>query len=144
MVWSNRFEMATPDVVAEDFNSEIVILNLAKGKYYSLTSTAVEIWNALLSGTSPKELLSQFQNCGHKHAKEVESFILTLIDEELICPTSSETAHTLQTEKYDLNLSNDLEPPVLTAFDDMAELILADPIHDTDEEVGWPVTRVTD
>ena len=33
------------------------------------------------------------------------------------------------------------EPPQIEVFDDLAELIFADPIHDVDEQVGWPAPR---
>jgi hypothetical protein len=33
------------------------------------------------------------------------------------------------------------EPPTLETFEDLAELIAADPVHDVDVEAGWPVLR---
>ena len=33
------------------------------------------------------------------------------------------------------------EEPRIEVFDDLAELILADPIHDVDEQAGWPSPR---
>jgi hypothetical protein len=33
------------------------------------------------------------------------------------------------------------ESPRIEVFDDLAELISADPIHDVDEQVGWPTPR---
>ena len=33
------------------------------------------------------------------------------------------------------------DPPRLEAYEDLAELIYADPIHDVDEQAGWPKQR---
>ena len=35
------------------------------------------------------------------------------------------------------------EAPRIEIFDDLAELIFADPIHDVDEQAGWPAPRPT-
>jgi hypothetical protein len=31
--------------------------------------------------------------------------------------------------------------PAIEVFDELAELIYGDPIHDVDEKVGWPTPR---
>lgn len=33
------------------------------------------------------------------------------------------------------------DEPEIEVFDDLAQLILADPIHDVDAEAGWPMRR---
>ena len=33
--------------------------------------------------------------------------------------------------------------PGIEVFDDLAELIFGDPIHDVDEQAGWPTLRPT-
>ncbi len=34
-----------------------------------------------------------------------------------------------------------LEKPTLEMHDDLADLVIADPIHDSDEAAGWPVRK---
>jgi hypothetical protein len=38
---------------------------------------------------------------------------------------------------------NGWSAPAMEVFDDMADLIKADPIHDVDDVAGWPVRRET-
>ena len=33
------------------------------------------------------------------------------------------------------------QPAHIEVFDDLAGLIFADPIHDVDEQIGWPAPR---
>ena len=40
-----------------------------------------------------------------------------------------------------LNAADEMQAPALEIYDDMAELILSDPIHEVDEDVGWPRKR---
>ncbi len=136
------FEISAPEVVAEDFGSEIVVLNLSNGKYFSLMGVAADIWRDLATGLRPQILLDHLRCIQNKHAEPVQSFVLDLIREELIRPSqatpdsiSPDTAHAV------LSLNKGAEPPKLEIFDDMAELILSDPIHDVDEDIGWPVKR---
>jgi hypothetical protein len=144
MSFESCYEMASPDVVAEGFNDEIVILNLAKGKYYSLTGLAFGLWNYIVEGKQPRELLEYLATAEYEHTDNVKSFINALIAEELVRPLVQSGSHSANSADIELSLSSETDPPTLVAFDDMAELILADPIHDTEEEAGWPVKRALD
>src|ERR1035438_9324549 len=50
VVTSDRFELASPRCVAEDFGGEIVAINLDNGRYYSLRGFAFAVWHDLLAG----------------------------------------------------------------------------------------------
>ena len=43
----NAYEINAPDVIAETFDGEPVILNLADGRYFSLSGIASSIWPLL-------------------------------------------------------------------------------------------------
>ncbi|NTW51922.1 MAG: PqqD family protein [Chlorobiaceae bacterium] len=136
------FEISSPDVVAEDFGSEIVVLNLSNGKYFSLRGVAADIWRDLASGLPPQILLDHLRSLQNIHADFVQSFVLDLIREELIRPSkASPDSISPDAAQSVVALSKGAEAPILEIFDDMAELILSDPIHDVDEDIGWPVKR---
>ncbi len=136
----SHFEISAPDVVAEDFGTEIVVLNLSNGKYFSLTGVAANLWNDITQGHRPQDILGHLDSAQSKNTQAVQDFVLDLIREELIRSVPTETAPApLSTATTIASFNNSVEPPKLEAFDDMAELILSDPIHDVDEDVGWPV-----
>ena len=58
---SSRYAINAPDVVAEDFNGQIVILNLATGHYFSLHGMASPIWALLLDGHTPAAILASIK-----------------------------------------------------------------------------------
>ena len=144
MQLETSYEISVPDIVAEDFTTEIVVLNLANGKYFSLTGVAASLWNDIAAGHRPQDILDRL-SAQVKDTEAVRTFILDLIREELIRPVEVTVASVPADMACTTAASDiDAEPPRLEAFDDMAELILSDPIHDVDEDVGWPVKRTLD
>jgi hypothetical protein len=74
---------------------------------------------------------------GSMHQSAARSFIEKIIDFGLVRPADP-------AEKTEISAAVRAElaaidaPPKVVVFDDLADLILADPVHDADEQVGWP------
>lgn len=142
MLAENVFEVAVPEVIAEEFGTEIVVLNLGNGKYFSLTGLAVDLWRDVSGGHRPKDLVERLMALHGEVGNGAQIFFQDLIREGLIRPVQTVGASpSLEEAKVLAALNQDVRPPKLEAFDDMAELILSDPIHDVDEDLGWPVKR---
>ena len=43
-----NFAVNTPTIAIEDFDNEIIIVNVEKGNYYSLRNAAFDVWNLFL------------------------------------------------------------------------------------------------
>lgn len=123
-----------PTVVAEDFDGEQVIINLATGMYYSLDHVGTVLWNALDSGSQYADLCRSLVTTesltAEEAARTVDAFLVELVTEQLVVD------------------AGDVEPPdepprrpvVLTRFSDLADVLLVDPIHDLDlDGDGWPI-----
>ncbi|MGV8838927.1 MAG: hypothetical protein ACWA6X_01345 [Bauldia sp.] len=132
-----RFEAAGPDVVAEDFGGEIVVLNLANGRYFSLPGLSAGLWRDLAAGCTPASLLALSRAAGPAMEAAVEAVTAGLVAEGLLRPRAAPAPVVPPQTAF----AAAAEPPVMESYDDMADLILADPIHDVDENVGWPVKR---
>lgn len=134
------FDMYTinaPDVVAEDLDGEIVILNLANGHYFNLCGIAGPIWSLLLAGHTPQSIFMSIEARRPELVEGSSKFVQRLIELNLICPRRD--AGTVPAEPIDELWSGD--GPTIEVYDDLAELIFADPIHDVDEQAGWPTPR---
>ena len=138
----NSYEISSPDVVAEVFAGEVVVLNLDNGKYFSLRGLSAQLWAAIVGGYTPHYIHEYLHGKQHSQVQASDAFLQSLIDEKLI--RECERVHELSSGIEDLlavNADEDQEQPVLEMYDDMAELILSDPIHEVDEDVGWPRKR---
>lgn len=115
-----RYQPAGPDIVHEEFDGEIVILNLQTGQYFGLNDSAAGLWGTVQAGGDPAI-------ASKDHGAQ---FVARLTELGLIVQ-SDETAQ----ETAPLDIS---DAPKVDVYDDLSDLILADPIHDVDQEQGWP------
>lgn len=131
-----RYGFSSPDIVHEDFEGEYVVLNLASGTYFALNRTASRLVASLLQGAAIEELASL--HGASFRAPQVQAFFTELLNLELIAATP-DTPATSVGESVRQESRSWSEAPAVEVYDDLADLILADPIHDTDSSVGWPV-----
>lgn len=136
---SSRYAINAPDVVAEDLSGEIVILNLANGHYFSLGGIACPIWSLLLAGHTPHSIFTSIEVRRPELVEGSSEFVKRLLELSLISPRAN--ADAVSAEPIDELWSGD--GPTIEVYDDLAELIFADPIHDVDEQAGWPTPRQT-
>jgi hypothetical protein len=116
------------NMLEEVFENEAVIINIASGYYYSLNEAATEIWQLF---TEPRgsaqlaELLSPGQSKFVERLREHD--LLVASDAPPVALAAAPVASA---------------PPVLERFDEMADLLQFDPVHDIDlDGDGWPVVR---
>ena len=125
-----------PDVVAEDFDGQVVILNLANGHYFSLEGCAGDIWALLSEGHTPASILASINNGEPAIHDDSVTFLNTVMDLELLRPNDAAGPNPAP-----IATAWRKDPPRLEIYKDLAELIYADPIHDVDDQAGWPKPR---
>ena len=133
----SRYAISAPDVVSEDFNGQIVILNLSDGRYFSLGGVASSVWNTLLAGQTPQAIFESIRERRPDLSDEAVRFVDRLFELKLIRPDEGGEAGIADA----IFEAWDGDTPRIDVFDDLAELIFADPIHDVDEQAGWPAPR---
>ena len=137
---SIRYAINAPDVVAEDFAGETLILNLATGHYFRLRGAASPIWSLLLAGHSPETILASIRAKRPELFEKSFAFVGRLIELDLIRTDGNGAGNS------DDDLIGEawpVEVPEIEDFGELAELIFSDPIHDVDEQAGWPTPRPT-
>ena len=135
----SEFTINTSSVVFERLDGEVIIISNQNGKYYSLGYTASDIWYLIQTSVSSslwlKTLADNYQEIPDSTEGEVKKFVNDLLSENLIRSseiTSGESQ--LLLEDYP---RGKWSCPELLIFEDLQDLLLVDPIHDTGEE-GWP------
>lgn len=122
-----QYKIAGPDIVHENFGGDLVVLNLASGQYFGLNATGATLWEAIVSGHRASKIGQDLETAttAHKFAGQLQELGLIVIDEN----------PAVDTTYVPILLS---EAPAIEVYDDLADLIVADPIHDVDAEMGWP------
>ena len=133
---TTRLEVASPDCVAEDFDGEIVAINLNTGRYFSMRGLSGAVWRDLAAGHAVEDVRRELTAANAVLGEKFDTFVRTLTDNALLRRATTNGAPPRGGESAgaasgDANL-------VVECYDDMKELLLADPIHEVDEQVGWP------
>lgn len=131
-----HYKLAAPNAAYEDFDGEAVMLDLATGKYFALSKSASFIVEALLGGQSLADVIALCAPARNVDALAIEALVQRLAGFGLL-EAAPEPAARMQPE---LSRLVD-EAPTVDVYDDLADLIIADPIHEVDEERGWPVRK---
>ena len=117
-------------------DGEVIAINFVTGAYFSMRSTAAEIWQLLAGGADDQAIIAAYQGVVGADAAAVErgvsEFRDALVAAELLEPVATNAAASAGPVSVGA-----FESPVLEKFEDMADLIMLDPVHDV-SEVGWP------
>lgn len=126
--------VCVPDVVAEDFQGQMVILNLATGHYFTLEGSGGIIWSHITSGCTPADILNDLAAAAPPFVAAGETFIRQLVENVLILADPS-----LPAAKLPAGTQWGDAAPRLEIYTELAELIASDPIHDVEASEGWPI-----
>jgi hypothetical protein len=132
--------VASTDIVSEEFDGEFVVLDLSCGKYFSMDETASAIWRAVVSGVSTQSLAEAAGATGLAGSASIHEFLQKLVEYGCLVPSDIPGSDAIDETTLRVLMTSD-KPPTVEVFDDLAELIMADPIHDVEEAAGWPVRK---
>lgn len=138
------YSAQTHGVMSEDFGDEIILVHLARGHYYSLRHTAAFVWRQIQTPVS-SDALSQSLSIAYAITPEearqaLVPFFEQLKAERLLLEALGKSADAPSADVPSTDRLSFL-PPVLDVHTDMQEVLLLDPIHDIDAELGWPVKK---
>ncbi|HEU5307778.1 MAG TPA: PqqD family protein [Acidimicrobiia bacterium] len=133
-----------PRFVDETIDGEALVMDMVKGSYYSCVGASAFAWNALARGMTADELttmlVARYGVSDVDAARDVDGFVTTLLTEEMLVPGHPTDAARTPPTRATLDAlvpQPEYRALALERFDDLADLILLDPVHDV-TEAGWP------
>lgn len=137
-------------VIHQDFEGEVVVIDLASGSYFSLSGSGGALWRQLSIGPGTVEtlaaLLAELHEVDHIRAShDVASFLDDLEREGLVVRCDGPAAGiTSRGDSGPARVRAPYAPPKVAAYRDLQELFLLDPVHDVDPSAGWPHAGAAD
>ncbi|GHV57727.1 hypothetical protein FACS1894182_07370 [Bacteroidia bacterium] len=126
--------------IADNF---AIVINSETGIYYGINNFGTSVFEYLLRGSSPEAILDELNKLPGVPA-DIEQRLAAFIEELKAKEIIIEGAETVKNE-IAINpefASADEFKLEVSEYADAQELLLADPIHDVDEELGWqPVLK---
>lgn len=119
-------------------DGQAVVINYQTGMYYGMSLLGSAILDRIIAGKDIEEIIAAVKDlpqCPPDITERVHNFVKELIETEVIVngpsvPGGAEPlAKEVAEDGFDLKLDQ---------FAEMADLLLADPVHDVDMQAGWP------
>lgn len=121
---------------------QAIVIDSTSGTYFAMNMLASHTLDYLVKGADLQALtdaLKQLAGCPDDIHTRLESFVAQLLAAEILVADNDisfdgviEAAPVWFMEGTDFSLER---------YQDMTDLILADPVHDVDVEFGWPVLK---
>jgi hypothetical protein len=131
MASSDNLRINTPTITHQTIDGEVVAIHFTTGSYYSMRGAAAQICSWLEQGATRSQILALADPA---RKVSVEKFLGQLAEEELTISSPEAPAAPACTGAI-------TEEPLLEKYDDMQQLLLADPIHEADMTEGWPTLK---
>jgi PqqD family protein of HPr-rel-A system len=129
------YDLNHDEVSHNQFDDEVIVIHLASGAYHSLRGSAAAIWARLAEGPATAAMLaSLFADAGREGQAEISQFLDRLQEQRLVEPCEQPPA-----SNPDGRAGIVFAPTELNTYHNLEGLLLADPIHDVEEEAVWPV-----
>jgi hypothetical protein len=159
-----QLRINAPHVVHETIDGETILIHLGTGAYYSLEGVGAHVWGLAVAVGDEREIVADVQSRYDADpqlvAGGVESLLRRLLEEELLAAAETtsdgraggapaggeaddaaageEPPRPADSASSASSLPTEFVAPVLSKYTDMQEFMLIDPIHDVEEEAGWP------
>lgn len=119
-------------------DGQAIVINYVSGVYFGFSELGSVILDALIKGADDKAVLCAIQHtseCPADFEKTYGSFLRELEDREILITSpeaGKEADITVRGNDYTLSVNE---------YAEVQNLLLADPVHDVDVEMGWPVVK---
>lgn len=141
-----RFWVNRSAVVSEIIDGEAIMMHQETGDYFSADGTGCQIWQWIGEGRSRDEMLGHLTRRFAREPDEIagalDSFLADLVNHRLVQELGADAAPAPQLAAPEAGEpAAEYAAPVLNVYTDMRDLLLLDPIHDVEEEAGWPMPK---
>lgn len=139
-------DLAPSDLVADTIrfafdtvDGETVVIDTVSGSLMLLTGIGPWIWECLAAGEAVDALVRRVEaGFGAEAAGQVEQFMGALAEQQMLVAAGAAGPAGAAPEAA--ALPEQFSAPGLETFNEIADIIAMDPIHDVDPSRGWPHT----
>lgn len=134
-------------VQSEVLDGEAVIVDFATGRYHAAAGVGATVWEAMKYGQEFDEIMIEVQS-SHTEVPDdaeisVRAFIDSVVDAGLAKRSDAAMSANDQPRSAKATAPMPWSIPLLESHNDLADLMLIDPVHDVTAR-GWPEVPSTD
>lgn len=128
------YKLNEQEIFYDVAEGQAIIINSLNGCYYSLNAISSKVFEDIIAGYSKESIEAALLEAAGREIA-IGNFIDSLVSENIILVTDDKNDGTLI---YGKDIFADGYSLDLAKFDDMQDLLLSDPVHDADPNIGWP------
>ena len=118
-----------------------IVINFTTGIYYSFNTMGTAVLNLFKAGAdaaSAAEAVRRIDGCPENIPEAVQKFADGLLAKEIIIDDGADFN---RAGEISAEAAADGFEPTFDEFSEVQDLIMADPVHDVDPNMGWPVMK---
>jgi len=119
---------ASATVASETIDGESIVIDLATGAYYSFQGWTAWAWQSLCAGVDTSDVDAALVEVGG-----ASEFVERLVAAQMLIDRGADPVD--PAPDFPPGAAESL---IVERFDDMADMIMLDPVHDVDRAAGWP------
>jgi len=121
----------------ETIDGETVLIDSKTGNLFLFTGTGPSLWDRFgAGGTISGVVAESTARYGASAAAPTRQFLEQLAQAHMLCPGGPPSAPAEDVDPVEWPA--DFEAPVVERYEEMSDIINMDPIHDVDQDKGWP------
>jgi hypothetical protein len=121
----------SPGVIHDEIDSEVVVVDLNIGHYFRINKGSSQLWNLIIKGNSISQILTFCENRSELQL-DIEDILQNLLNLQIICEAAEQSNPITELPKWKYTKFE------IEKFTDLEDILGLDPIHEVDEEKGWP------
>ena len=129
-------------------DGQAIVINFETGMYYGMSPLASAVLDLILKGAAPQAIAAALNGQPGAPAsleEDIRSFIQKLMDREILvvseAPESREGGIAAGEIRFGQEALRDGFGLEINEYAEAQDLILADPIHDVNVDMGWPIMK---
>ena len=134
-----EFTIDSREVAHERLDGEVIAVHLPSGRYFSMCATSADLWFLVSSGVvrgSWREILEK-EYLSAVPQEDLDLFATMCFEFGLVKEATDDAVLVPSATLPDDMARTGWTSPTIEAFDDLQDLILVDPVHET-SDFGWP------
>jgi hypothetical protein len=120
----------------ETIDGETVLIDSVKGRLFLLSGIGSWLWQRFIPGGIIDGVVAEsIVRYGEATEVPIRQFLQELVEEQMLRPGFPPSAPPAE---IPADWPDAFEPPVIERYDDIADIMSMDPIHEVDPVKGWP------
>lgn len=126
----------------ERLDDEVIAIDLETGAYFAFDGPAADCWTIAVAGGSVDDIVvaltARYDVSSDTAAADAASFLESLVESGIARVEPEGSSPNAQPAFADFATRLPYTTPVVDRYEDLATLLLIDPIHEVDD-AGWPL-----